>query len=291
LYIPTDGALSGFINRININSSGCDDPFLLPFKDNLSMLFYTNSDDDGIVRTLYVDDDGDVSPLFYETNIKSSGFFMSNAIRISEQTALLAFSDDSGGNPQGFFQTISLNSTDHPFISKGAVVFDDRTCLNPEVFQISDVIYGIAYTSSETSTGQHIGSIKTIFIEPEMEDIYLRVLGKKGSYGFNINSSTVFVLINGNLLATPISVSDEMGWYHVVITFDQKYLRIYLNSILINSTLVSSIPIMIDRTDSPLFIGNNFYGIIDEVGLYGRVLSSSEIDMHYNYPGSLSSST
>ena len=291
LQISSIGVISIFIDSVNINSSGCDDPFLLRFDNNRSMLFYTNSDDDGIVRTLFVDDDGRVSPIFYETNIQSLGFFMSNAIKISETTALIAFSDDAGGNPQGFFQTISLNSTNHSFVSKSAVVFDDRTCLNPEIFQISDVIFGVAYTSSETSSGQHIGSIKTIFVEPEIEDRYLRVLGKRGSYGFNMNATMVFALINENLVTTPVTVSDELGWYHVVITFDQNYLDVYLNSILVNSTLISSEPMMIDKSDSPLLIGNNFYGIIDEVGVYDRVISSDEIAMHYNYPGSLSSST
>ena len=289
--VSSKGLISSIIDSININSSGCNDPFLLPFDNNLSMLFYTNSDDDGIVRTLFVDDDGHVSPMFFETNIISSGFFMSHAIKISDTSALVAFSDDSGGNPQGFFQTISLDSTNRSFVSKSAVVFDERTCLNPEVFQISDVIFGVAYTSSETSSGQHIGSIKTIFVEPEIEDRYLRVLGKKGSYGFNINTTMVFALVNGNLVTTPITVSDEMGWYHVVVTFDQNYLNIFLNNILINSTLISSEPLVIDRSDSPLLIGNNFYGVIDEVGLYDRVLSSDEITMHYQYPGSLSSSS
>ena len=291
LQISPVGMISSCIDTVNINSSGCDDPFLLCFDNNLSMLFYTNSDDEGIVRTLFVDDDGRVSPIYYETNIRSSGFFMSNAIKISETSALVAFSDDAGGNPQGFFQTISLNSTNRTFVSKNAVVFDDRTCLDPEVFQISDVIFGVAYTSSETGSGQHIGSIKTIFIEPEIEDIYLRVIGKKGSYGFNMNSTTIFVLISGELLTAPVTVSDDLGWYHVAITFNQNYLKVYLNSILVNSTLLSSEPITIDKSTSPLLIGNNFYGIIDEVGVYDRVLSLDEIAMHYHYPGSLRVST
>ncbi len=288
LQISSNGDISSFIDTLNINSSGCIDPFLLPFKNNLSMLFYANSDDDGIVRTVFVDDDGKISSIYYETTIQHSGFFMTDAMKISDETALLAFSDDMGGNPQGFFETISLNSTNHPFVSKEASIFDDRTCLNPQVFQVSDVVYGVAYTSSQLGSGQHIGSIKTIFIEPEIEDRYMRVIGKKGSYGFNINSTTVFALINGELFSTPVTVSDELGWYHVVVTFDQNYLKVFLNSILVDSTLVSSEPILIEKSTSPLLIGNNFYGIIDEVGIYDQILSSDDIAMHYQYPGSLS---
>jgi hypothetical protein len=291
LQISSNGDISSFIDTLNINSSGSIDPFLLPFKNNLSMLFYTNSDDDGIVRTVIVDDDGKISSIYYETTIQHSGFFMIDAMKISDETALIAFSDDSGGNPQGFFETISLNSTNHPFVSKEASIFDDRTCLNPQVFQVSDVVYGVAYTSSQSGSGQHIGSIKTIFIEPEIEDRYMRVIGKKGSYGFNMNSTTVFVLINGELFSTPVTVSDELGWYHVVVTFDQNYLKVFLNSILVDSTLVSSEPILIEKSTSPLLIGNNFYGIIDEVGIYDQILSSDDITMHYQYPGSLSVSS
>ncbi len=286
LRISSNGIISDFFDPIDLNSSGCRAPFLLALKNNLSLLFYDNSDDDGYVRSMYVNNDGSINPIFQEIKIRDSSFFMSHVIKISNSSALLAYSDDAGGNPSGYFQVISINSTDHPYVSKSEVEFDDRTCLNPEVFQISDVVFGIAYTSSVTGGGgQHIGSIKTIFIEPDPDDMYMRVMGKKGSYGFNVNTTTVFITINGELVTAPLNQFAE--WYHVVVTCDQNDLIVYANNVSICAETFDDAPITIKKTNSPLLFGKGFYGIIDEVGLYGRVLSRDEISNHFEHPGSL----
>ena len=84
-----------------------------------------------------------------------------------------------------------------------------------------------------------------------------------------------------------VSTNLEIGkWYHICGTFDGTggEMRIYLNGNLIGSKSVWG---QITRTISDLAIGANvdgtehFDGIIDEVAIYNRALSSNEIISHY----------
>jgi len=75
-------------------------------------------------------------------------------------------------------------------------------------------------------------------------------------------------------------------WYNLVLTYDSTYYRFYVNGILKNTVSGQSIPIGVS-TDS-ISIGMdviealvgypyNFKGIIDDIQLYNRVLTDSEI--------------
>ena len=74
-------------------------------------------------------------------------------------------------------------------------------------------------------------------------------------------------------------------WYHVAMTYDGSSLRLYVNGALDGSMAVTG-PI-ITSTD-PLLIGGsvpgpwNFNGRVDELSLYGRALSATEIAGIYN---------
>jgi hypothetical protein len=76
----------------------------------------------------------------------------------------------------------------------------------------------------------------------------------------------------------------ENVWYYVVGTYDGETLKIYVNGSLENSLSYSG---DILQSSSPLLIGShsstgrNFNGIIDEIALYNRTLSASEIQDYY----------
>jgi hypothetical protein len=78
-------------------------------------------------------------------------------------------------------------------------------------------------------------------------------------------------------------------WTHLVVTFDSSdsKFRIYFNGSLVSTTGVSSLA---GSTNIPFSIGHNngsgsgaetFVGSMDEVALYGTVLSSTRIAIHY----------
>lgn len=91
---------------------------------------------------------------------------------------------------------------------------------------------------------------------------------------------------------TPVQTN---GWYHVVMTYDQKALKLYVNGILDASRAWTG-PIMV--SDEPFRIGGgasegippfHFAGLIDEVTLFSRALSESEIQTLYQLGNSGSS--
>lgn len=81
-------------------------------------------------------------------------------------------------------------------------------------------------------------------------------------------------------------------FYHIVGTYDNEYLRIYINGVEDASKWVGSMTLV--KHDKALKIGRikelgiwyyPFNGIIDEVYIYSRALSASEIEYNYNNPG------
>lgn len=76
------------------------------------------------------------------------------------------------------------------------------------------------------------------------------------------------------------------AWTHLAATYDGAYIRIYINGSL--ATVQHSLTGSIQTSGSPLRIGGNsiwgeyFQGLIDEVRVYNRPLSASEIQFDMN---------
>lgn len=81
-------------------------------------------------------------------------------------------------------------------------------------------------------------------------------------------------------------------WHHGALTFDGTTGRLYLDGVLENSmsllmNLNENSRVLIGRYQNPLFFNYNFPfdGLIDEVGIYNRALSSTEIQAIFNAGG------
>ena len=76
-------------------------------------------------------------------------------------------------------------------------------------------------------------------------------------------------------------------WTHLAATYDGATLRLYRNGTQVATRAVSG---AITTSDSPLRIGGNlvwgeyFDGLIDEVRIYNRVLTATEIQTDMNAP-------
>jgi len=104
------------------------------------------------------------------------------------------------------------------------------------------------------------------------EPFFLRLDGDSTVRGYVRNSS-----------GTPISVSGGSvsvnTWHHVAMAYDGAFIRIYLDGFKVSS--ISQSGTTYSDSES-LFIGTWFNGIIDEVRIYNRALSESEIQELYN---------
>jgi hypothetical protein len=100
----------------------------------------------------------------------------------------------------------------------------------------------------------------------------------------------IYAYVNGNSTSYNTSVG---VWYHVIVTYDGANLKLYVNGNLEGTVADSSFVKIV----SGIFrIGNNsdgFYprrykGLLDEVGLWNRALTSSEVAELYNSGNGLS---
>ncbi len=97
---------------------------------------------------------------------------------------------------------------------------------------------------------------------------------------------------NGSIRAVEINNADLFNgdWRHVTATYDSntRTLQLHINGALVSTNNISGGP-QLNTVSNGLIIGsaqNGLYGIngnIDEVRLFGRVLSSTEIDTVYNH--------
>jgi hypothetical protein len=104
------------------------------------------------------------------------------------------------------------------------------------------------------------------------------------SGGFTIQEGFYARHLDG-IQGTPVPLNE---WVQLAVTYDGSRLSGYLNGVLDKSRPVSG---MIQKSNKPLWIGRlqnsyNYNGLIDEVAIWSRALSSQEIreNMHCKYP-------
>ena len=115
-----------------------------------------------------------------------------------------------------------------------------------------------------------------------------------GSYAFYTGGSggLIFYIFNGSTYVLSPNAGSAIwdgNWHHVAGTFDGSYVRLYVDGIAIGSGTSTSITIGYGLpTTNDLFIGRygttcvpRFNGEVDEVEIYNRALSQSEIQALY----------
>jgi hypothetical protein len=150
-----------------------------------------------------------------------------------------------------------------------SVTFDENRCHNPIALKLSQRGFAVVYESIAGGSG-HPGYLRTFQLEYP-SDLYSIGIYKYGSYGIYANPNKVFVNINTKTINASITAN---AWNHVVLSYDRNQIKLYVNGLLKSYTPLTE---KINTTDSNLIIGDIFYGLIDEVAIYDKVLSSEEI--------------
>ena len=115
-----------------------------------------------------------------------------------------------------------------------------------------------------------------------------------GNYEFRVNNNGVLYFqsqytTNASQSASGVKRVDDLGWHFVGVTVDaaSRGIRLYRDGVLDNTVTVANRPIAFTNAE-PVRIGrrkDGYYydGLIDEVRIYNRKLSSEEISQIYGY--------
>jgi len=101
------------------------------------------------------------------------------------------------------------------------------------------------------------------------------IAGKGDAYNLFLNNQTLSGFINNRLVSADINA----GWNQVVLSYDGAIQNLYVNGVLRRS---SSFIDSISTSSVGLSMGRGFSGSIDEVQVWNKVLSQSEVSDLYN---------
>jgi hypothetical protein len=88
----------------------------------------------------------------------------------------------------------------------------------------------------------------------------------------------------GDIVASTSAITDTTSWHHVVATKNGATSKLYIDGIDVTGTVTNQ---TIANNANNLTIGDNgsasqyFNGLIDEVDLYGTVLTADQVREHY----------
>ena len=117
------------------------------------------------------------------------------------------------------------------------------------------------------------------------------ILNKGDFYGLGIAGDTIRGFINAGTdgfkykaeaisytAGATVESAIDTDWNHVVVTYDKSKLRLYINEVLIDSSVFTQ---AINTNSFSLVTGDDLNGTVDEVAVYSRILSATEISDHY----------
>ena len=151
--------------------------------------------------------------------------------------------------------------------------YNDHHGYEPEILPVfgDSGVYLVIYRGFSP----HVGYISTTLTVKNPTHPIHRGIVKEGVFAIYADESNLYGSINDMTVSAPITAGE---WAHVALTYDNNMIRLYLNGVLVNSTLYNE---PINQNSEPVIIGYLFHGYIDEVAIYETVLSDTEIYEHY----------
>jgi hypothetical protein len=116
----------------------------------------------------------------------------------------------------------------------------------------------------------------------------LRGVYKTGSYGIFSNLTTAVALINEQVIFAPL-VPNE--WHHVAMTYNKtktsENMKLYITNQYGTTVYPFGFSEDIDWNPNDIIFGKLFCGIIDEIGIFAKELTPTDIQNHLNNPDTM----
>ncbi|HWI58095.1 MAG TPA: immunoglobulin domain-containing protein, partial [Bacillota bacterium] len=189
----------------------------------------------------------------------------------------------SNGSLQGGATAVASGLVAQAFGFNGATAFvqiPDSPALRPTNFTVEAwVLFTSLNSSGNSPAGQQYIVFKQNTRNSYFEGIYLgkerRTGGDVFSFGVSSASGQFVGIDSSPIIATGV-------WYHVAGVRGPNFLQLYLNGVLVGQVSVSfpqnygTLPLYFG-TSGQSYWDHKLAGLLDEVALYNRVLSASEI--------------
>jgi hypothetical protein len=129
---------------------------------------------------------------------------------------------------------------------------------------------------------------------PNRSQVNATIYEMKDEYAVRINADRINVFINGNSITVPLISSDISSissnkFFQLSVSYNKssKYLRLYKNGVSTDSAYVSNTYTCANTVEAKLASsyqtgGINFLGNVDEMRLWNRALTSTEISLNFD---------
>jgi len=254
--------------------SYCCYPEIINVSGNIYAIAYTGSNNDGWVKTVKINDMGDILNSDVD-HLEFDGYYgyRPDIINIKDRVFAVSYTryknkyDDSG-----YIKTFRIGENGNITNSN-----DDSFEFDKYIYKSSKTkfihIYGdfFAVIHGDSNLDCTVRTIKISYEEKER-----RVLSKSGAYTINANSNKVFAIINNHQISAPLNP----GFNFITLTYNSSSDKMIL--------FVNSTPISQKSFDEDIIVNDNhlYFGgvnsIIDEITIYEVVISDWEIEQHWH---------
>lgn len=207
--------------------------------------------------------------------------------------------------------TADLSGNGNDGARYGTVQHDSDKCtIDSNSYTFNNVSAGIVRSSVDTTTFHNFSSGLTISLWgyiPELAplDTINRLILGYGSFKLyteirNLHGAIPkdYLVFTNGVDSISIHVSNHVpsgaDWFNYTVTVFTDSIRVYLNGIFYDGIPVTTLHILDAFTDGNLYIGghltntdtsNLFYGNIDNVAIYNRAITTTEVnDLYYSCP-------
>ena len=279
--ITSTGTITYTTHTVKFDTAKAYEPCLLQVSGKVFAVAYRNSLDDGCIKTFNISSNGSMvwtnNMVIFES---TTNCFNPSLVGYENDNYVVAYTTGNSGSTTGYVRQLQLRAN-------GSIVNQDNSrrefkienrerCYTPILLHITENLFAISFTGPT----DHPGELITLLIGEETFPPY-RGIFKRNAFGIYANTSTVVGSINNVMVTYPTTAV----WHHFAVTYDGHMIRLYVDGSLVNSTIYENH--QINKTRYDLRFGRYYCGYIDEVAIYDKPLTSTQLLAHVNNPGAL----